>query len=120
MRPAMRDRAGSFSSSTRARIEALFKAVIQPIPPWSRRVAIAALLIMPRSPTITNWRIPKSSLRRVISGIKKADHNKNDFAFMTRDNFNSKRNPPIRPLIARGSGQTLPVSSGWRVRRRPA
>ena len=63
-------------SSTRARIAVLFKAVIQSIPPWSRRVAIAALPIMPRSPTITNWLMPKSSLRRVISGIKKAGHDK--------------------------------------------
>ena len=56
-------------SATRARMEALLKAVIQSMPPWSRRVAMAALLIMPRSPTITNCVMPKASRTRAISGL---------------------------------------------------
>ena len=50
-------------------MEVLFSTVIQSMPPWSRSVAIAVQLTMPRSPTITSCVMPKSSLLRVISGM---------------------------------------------------
>ena len=55
--------------STRARMEALLSAVIQPTPSSWRISSMAFCEIMPRSPTITTCETPKSSRTRCTAGM---------------------------------------------------